>query len=184
MESKIATAVETAGIPWWRFLVEGCLALIFGLLLITAPGATSVFLVTMVGLYLLIRGMFSIIEIFLPGRGIHWGWLLLMGILGIIAGVVVLRNLVTATSVAGIFIVAFVASVALIMGFVEIVRGAFLGGGWGSGILGIVSIILAICLFSNFLGAFLALPTILGAILIVGGIVAIFFSFRVRRALA
>jgi uncharacterized membrane protein HdeD (DUF308 family) len=182
MASKIASAIEAAGFPWWLVLVEGIIALIFGLLLITAPSATSVFLVTLLGLYFLIRGIFSIIEIFLPNRSIHWGWLLLMGIVGIIAGIVVLRNLVTATTVVGIFIIALLASVALIMGFVGIVRGAFLGGGWGSAILGIVSIIIAIFLFAKFLGAVLALPIILGACMIVGGIVAMIYAFRVRRA--
>jgi uncharacterized membrane protein HdeD (DUF308 family) len=182
MASKIATAVEARGFPWWLVLVEGSIALIFGLLLITAPSATSVFLMTALGFYFLIRGIFSIIEIFIPNRGIHWVLLLCMGILGIIAGLVVLRNLVTVTAVAGIFIVVFVACVALIMGFVGIVRGAFLGGGWGSGILGIVSIIIAICLFANLLGAFLALPIVLGACMIVGGIVAMVYSFRIRKA--
>ena len=46
MESKIATALSATRFPWWVVLVEGCTALIFGLLLITAPRATSVFLVT------------------------------------------------------------------------------------------------------------------------------------------
>ncbi len=182
MESKTAPAIEAAGFPWWLVLVEGSIALIFGLLLITAPGATSVFLVTVLGFYFLIRGIISIIEIFLPKRGIHWGWLLVMGIVGIIAGIVVLRNLVTATAVAGIFLVAFLASVALIMGFVGIVRGAFLGGGWGSGILGVLSLIIAIFLFAHFLGAVLALPIILGACMIVGGIVAMVYAFRIRKA--
>jgi uncharacterized membrane protein HdeD (DUF308 family) len=105
-----------------------------------------------------------------------------MGLLGIIAGIVVLRNLVTATAVVAIFIIALLASVALIMGFVGIVRGAFLGGGWGSAILGILSIIIAIFLFAKFLGAVLALPTILGACMIVGGIVAMIYAFRIRKA--
>ena len=68
MESKIATDLSATRFPWWVVLVEGSLALIFGLLLITAPRATSVFLVTVLGLYLLIRGILSIIEIFLPKR--------------------------------------------------------------------------------------------------------------------
>ena len=92
-----------------------------------------------------------------------------------------LRNLVTATAVAGTYIIAFIASVALIMGFVGLVR-AFIGSGWGSAILGIVSIIIAIFLFAHLLGAVLALPTILGACMIVGGIVVIVYAFRIRKA--
>jgi uncharacterized membrane protein HdeD (DUF308 family) len=57
-----------------------------------------------------------------------------------------------------------------------------MGAGWGTGILGVLTIIIAIFLFANFWGAVLALPLILGAFMIIGGIVAIFYSFRVRRA--
>jgi LPXTG-motif cell wall-anchored protein len=133
------------------------------------------------GFYWLIRGIFSIIEIFIPNTGTHWGWLLFMGILGIIAGMVVLRHPVYATVFVGTFLIIFLAVDALIMGIVGLIR-AFTGAGWGPGILGVLTIIIAIFLFANVFGAALALPFIIGAFLIVGGIVAIFFSFRVRRA--
>ena len=181
MASRTETVVVEPGFPWWVVLVEGIFALIFGLLLITAPGSTSLFLVTVLGFYWLIRGIFSIIEIFIPNTGTHWGWLLFMGILGIIAGMVVLRNLGYATVLVGTFIIVFLAVDGLIMGIMGLIR-AFTGGGWGPGILGILTIIIAIFLFTNLLGAVLALPIVLGAFLIVGGIVAIFFSFRIRRA--
>src|SRR6266571_4697698 len=171
MASRTETVVVEPGFPWWVVLVEGIFALIFGLLLISAPGSTSLFLVTVLGFYWLIRGIFSIIEIFIPNTGTHWGWLLFMGILGIIAGMVVLRNLGYATVLVGTFIIVFLAVDALIMGIMGLIR-AFTGGGWGPGIL----------LFTNVFGAVLALPIVIGAILIVGGIVAIFFSFRIRRA--
>ena len=181
MASRTETVVVEQGFPWWVVLVEGIFALIFGLLLITAPGSTSLFLVTVLGFYWLIRGIFSIIEIFIPNTGTHWGWLLFMGILGIIAGMVVLRNLGYATVLVGTFIIVFLAVDALIMGIMGLIR-AFTGGGWGPGILGILTIIIAILLFTNVFGEVLALPIVIGAILIVGGIVAIFFSFRIRRA--
>jgi uncharacterized membrane protein HdeD (DUF308 family) len=105
-----------------------------------------------------------------------------MGILGIIAGLVVLRHPVYATVFVGTFLIIFLAVDALIMGIVGLIR-AFTGAGWGPGILGVLTIIISIFLFANIWVA-LALPYIIGAFLIVGGIVAIFFSFRVRSALA
>jgi len=181
MASNTETVVIEPGFPWWVVLVEGIFALIFGLLLITAPGATSVFLVTVLGFYWLIRGIFSIIEIFIPNTGTHWGWLLVMGILGIIAGLVVLRHPLYSTVLVGTFLVVFLAVDALIMGIMGLIR-AFTGGGWGPGIMGILTIIIALFLFANVFGAVLALPIVIGAIMIIGGIVAIFFSFRIRRA--
>ncbi len=181
MASKTATAADVAAFPWWIILVEGIFALIFGLFLITAPGATSVFAVTVLGFYWLIRGIFAIIEIFLPDRVTHWGWLLFMGILGIIAGIAVLRHPLYATALVGTFLVIFLAVDGLIMGIMGLVR-AFMGAGWGTGILGVLTIIIAIILFANVLVATLALPLVLGVFMIIGGIVAIFYSFRVRRA--
>jgi LPXTG-motif cell wall-anchored protein len=183
MASRTETAASVPASPWWIVLVEGIFALIFGIFLITDPAATSVFLVTVLGFYWLIRGIFSIIEIFIPNTGTHWGWLLFMGILGIIAGMAVLRHPSYATVFVGTFLIVFLAVDALIMGIMGLIR-AFTGGGWGPGILGILTIIIALFLFANVFGAVLALPIIIGAILIVGGIVAIFFSFRIRRALA
>ncbi len=181
MASNTATAVSETGFPWWVVLVEGIFALIFGLFLITAPGATSVFLVTVLGFYFLIRGIFAIVEIFLPNRTTHWGWLLIMGILGIIAGLLVLKHPIYATAITATFIIVFLAVDGLIMGILGLIR-AFTGGGWGPGILGILTIIIGLYLLVNAFNAALALPVVFGAFLIVGGIVAIFYSFRIRRA--
>jgi hypothetical protein len=104
-----------------------------------------------------------------------------MGILGIIAGMAVLRHPAYATVFVGTFLIVFLAVDGLLMGVMGLVR-AFMGAGWGTGILGALSVIIAIFLFANLWVATLALPVILGALLIVGGIVAIFFSFSVRRA--
>ena len=135
MASTSETAASIPGYPWWIILVEGIFALIFGIFLITAPGATSVFLVTVLGFYFLIRGIFSIIEIFIPNTGIHWGWLLFMGILGILVGMVVLRNSLYATILIGTFVIIFVAVYALIMGILGLIQ-CFHGcrvGHWHSG---------------------------------------------------
>ena len=104
-----------------------------------------------------------------------------MGILGIIAGMAVLRHPLYATVFVGTFLIIFLAIDGLIMGIMGLVR-AFMGAGWGTGILGVLTIIIAIFLFANLGGATLALPLVLGVLLIIGGIVAIFYSFRVRRA--
>jgi uncharacterized membrane protein HdeD (DUF308 family) len=105
-----------------------------------------------------------------------------MGILGILAGMIVLRHPVYATVFVGNVLIIVLASVGLLMGIVGLIR-AFTGAGWGPGILGALSILIAIFLFAN-LWIAIALPIILGVCMVIGGIVAIFFSFRVRSALA
>ena len=121
MATKTAITAEVAAYPWWIILVEGIFALIFGLFLITAPAATSVFAVTVLGFYWLIRGIFAIIEIFLPDRGIHWGWLLFLGILGILAGLAVLGHPLYATALVGTALIIFLAIDGVIMGIMGVV---------------------------------------------------------------
>lgn len=181
MASRSASVVEVVATPWWLILIEGIAALIFGIFFVTAPGGTSVFAVTVLGFYFLIRGIIAIMEIFFPDRSTPWGWLLFLGILGIIAGLAVLRHPLYATALVGTTLTIFIACLALIMGFIGVVM-AFVGAGWGSGILGALSIIISICLFMNVAGVTLALPIIIGVVMIMGGIGAIFFSFRVKSA--
>src|SRR5207247_11181899 len=92
MVSNTQTAASAPEFPWWIVLVEGIFALIFGIFLIAEPAITSVFLVTVLGFYWLIRGIFSIIKIFIGGSSVHCGWLLFIGILGIISEWVVFRH--------------------------------------------------------------------------------------------
>ena len=101
--------------------------------------------------------------------------------LGIIAGILVLRHLVIATDVIELFVIVFVAIVGLIMGIVGLIR-AVVVGHWGPAILGVLSLIIAIFLFAHLRGAFFALPTILGACMIVAGIVASVSAFLLRKA--
>ena len=67
----------------------------------------------------------------------------------------------------------------LIQGVLSLIL-AFQGGGWGIGILGVLSIIFGIILLINpWLGA-VVFPIVLGAFMLVGGIFAIIAAFRLR----
>jgi uncharacterized membrane protein HdeD (DUF308 family) len=57
---------------------------------------------------------------------------------------------------------------------------AFQGAGWGTGLLGAVSIIFGLYLLFNNNAATLALPWVLGVLALVGRGAAIFLAFRVR----
>jgi len=168
---------DRATIPWWVVLLEGIAAIIIGLLLLTSPAKTTVLLVQLLGVYWLIAGIFQIIAIFIDSS--QWGWKLFAGMLGIVAGIIILQHplwsallvpatLVTLLGIAGIFI-----------GIVHLIQ-AFQGGGWGIGILGVLSVILGIILLGNPWIASLGLPTVLGIFAIVGGVLALAGAFRLK----
>jgi uncharacterized membrane protein HdeD (DUF308 family) len=66
-------------LPWWLVLVEGIVIALLGLVLLVAPGASLVFLVWLLGIYLLIAGIFRFVGIVLDSSS--WGWKLAAGML-------------------------------------------------------------------------------------------------------
>ncbi|MDX6381482.1 MAG: hypothetical protein QOI57_2506 [Rubrobacteraceae bacterium] len=173
------TEREDAPFPWWLVLLEGIFAAVFGLLLLTAPAATLLFLIQVFGFYLFLGGTFRIVSIFTNPSS--WGWKLAGGLLGIIAGILVLQHPLLSA-------IAIPAVVLYVLGFLSIVEGifeviaAFQGSGWGIGILGILRIVFGIILVLNPLIGVVALPFILGAFMLVGGIFAFVASFRMRSS--
>ena len=179
--SSAEPTVSLPAFPWWIALVEGTFTLMLGIFLVTAPGATTAFVVTVLGFYLLIRGIFSIVEIFIGNTGTHWGWLLAMGILGIVAGLVVLRHPLYAAALTGSVAVIILAVDGLLIGIAGLAR-AFTGTGWGPAILGVLTIVISTFLFVNVWAVTLALPIIIGSFMIIAGIVGIVSSFYLRSA--
>ncbi len=175
--SKVDT--ETPRIPWWVILLTGIAALILGFLLLTEPGMTTLALVQFLGVYWFVAGIFSIVEIFLNSH--NWGWKLVLGVIGILAGITILRHPITSAIFIPSLIVIFVAIEGIIFGFVSVVR-AFSEHSWGMGILGALSVVFGFLILFSPQVATLALPIVIGILAIVGGIVAIVDSFRVRGA--
>lgn len=163
--------------PWWAVLIQGISALIIGILLITNTAMTTIVLVQFIGIYWLISGIFSIVSIFLDNTA--WGLKLFSGILGILAGIVVMQHPLWSPLVVGKVIVIILGLEGLMIGIVNIIQ-AFKGGGLGIGLLGVLSIIFGIILLSNSWSATFSLPLVLGVFAIIMGIVTIVVSFRLR----
>lgn len=170
-------AGEGRGIPWWLVLVQGIAAVILGFLLLTAPGATTLIIVQMIGFYWFISGIFGIVSIFMNSE--MWGWKLVWGILGILAGLLVIQHPLWSAILLPTTLVIIFGIEGLVMGAINLIQ-AFRGAGWGIGLLGIINIVFGlILLFNPLIGAVL-LPTILGVFGLVLGIAAIFIAFRMR----
>jgi uncharacterized membrane protein HdeD (DUF308 family) len=82
--------LPSPSVPWWLDLLEGIAAVIIGIFLLTSPGITLFALVQITGFFWLIGGIFRIVSIFVESSS--WGWKLLGGIIGILAGLVVLQH--------------------------------------------------------------------------------------------
>jgi uncharacterized membrane protein HdeD (DUF308 family) len=184
----MATAEATAGrgevpIPssmWWVPLLEGIAAVIIGILLFTDTEQTVFTLVLFLGFWWFIGGVIDLISLFVDRT--HWGWKLFSGILGILAGLIIIRHPMWAAVLVPATLVWVVGIFGLIMGIVALIR-AFQGAGWGVGILGIIGVIFGLILLSSGVGVAAVTAIYVGAIwAIIGGILAIIFAFRLRSA--
>ena len=168
---------EAPMVPWWLALLEGIALVILGLLLLTNPAATTVVLIQFLGIYWLVKGIFELVSMFIDHR--QWGWKLFSGILGIIAGIIILQHPLWSALLVPATLVWLLGFFGVIMGCISIFR-AFKGAGWGVGILGVLSIIFGLYLLANTFVSTLSLPWVVGLFALVGGAVAIWNSFKVR----
>lgn len=159
-------------------MLQGLAGIILGFFLLTEPAATLVALTTLLGFYWLFQGVLSLVQVFVD-RSIPWIWSLLTGIVGIVAGLFVLRHPLFAALTVPTLIVIILGVQGLIMGLLEIISG-FKGGGIGSFILGAINLLVGLLLLSSPLAAALAVPIVFGVLLLVQGIGLIFWAFRVR----
>ena len=87
------TAEARAGeqqVPWWLVLVQGIAAIIVGVLLLIEPRMTTTILVQVMGIYFLVAGIVNLVSLFVDRTA--WGWKLLLGVLGIIAGLMIIQH--------------------------------------------------------------------------------------------
>ena len=175
-----ATAFETRQNPWWLILMGGILNIVVGVLLLANPLRTTIAFAWVLGLYWFVQGIFVLVGMFLDRSA--WGWKLFMGVLGILAGILVMRHPIASAVAIPAFLILFLGFQGLFTGAVELVL-AFRGGGWGMGIWGALSMVFGLILILNWSSPSMVLTFIwvLGVVALIGGIAEIFQAFRQRR---
>ena len=109
--------IRTLAEHWWVLLLRGLAAILFGIVAYAWPGVAIAFLVLIWGAYALIDGIFEVVA----GIRAKYGALVLLGLLGIAAGVVTfLWPGVTAVTL--LWIIAFWAIVAGAMQIAAAIR--------------------------------------------------------------
>lgn len=185
MTATSATAMQTQQRPWWLTLITGIsLVIIGGVLLFAAPRQrldTYLILVTFLGIYWMVEGIFDIVSLFVDHTA--WGWKLFIGIVSIIAGGTILMYPIAAAVALPKIFVLVLGIWGLMYGVILLIM-AFQGGGWGAGILGALGIIFGIILMINYASPGMGLTMLwTGSVLaLIGGVVMIVQAFRQRSA--
>ncbi len=185
-ETMTNRLVQEVTDKWWIVLIKGIAAIILGLLLLTNTKITLTAVIIVLGLYLIISGILDIVHVFTAKAETGNKWLVLIGgIIEIIVGIIIFIEPIYATTFFAALSVYFVAFASLFVGFIAIIRGIQLrkhiDNEWTLIIGGALMIIYGGLLLLNPFISVVALAWAIGIASIVGGILMIVFSFRLRK---
>ena len=174
-------SLEAYGGNWGALCARAVLAILLGIASFLMPGATLGAIVLLFGIYAIVDGVFAIVAAI---RGVTrkqpWVWMLIGGVLGVVAGVVTLM-------VPGLGIVTLtllVAARAFVTGVLEIAAGIrlrkLIKGEWMLILAGTLSIVFAFLVASRPGAGAVVIAWWLGAFLVLYGMVEFGLSMRVR----
>lgn len=175
---------------WWLVLLRGVFAIILGILAFVWPVATAVAFVWIFAIYAVIDGIVNIVQAISTRKtDPTWGWLLTLGVVGLLAGIVVMIFPAAAGALALLVLLWIVAIWAVVSGIFGIPAAASVASG-GAKVLGIVlsvlsilfGILLVIMLFTTPQSALIGLIYVLGAYAVLSGIVLVIIAFQARSA--
>lgn len=171
-----------AGI-WWLMVLRGVAGIVFGLFALFAPGATVLSLLLLLGIYLIVDGVFGLVSALMAGRrDERWGLLLVESLLNLLIGIVMIAE-------PGISLVVFML---LFAGWAIVTGGLMIGAAmnhkrdgkaWliGGGLISVVfGIVLAL---APIIGA-VVLTWWLGLYALIFGVALLVFGLRLRNIAA
>jgi len=161
----------------YAFLLGGITALIFGVILLIRQDAAIGIVALLLGLWWLIQGAFLLFSVFVD-RTDMW-WKLIIGLIGVTAGLIVLANPVQSAEFLGSAMAVILGVLAIVNGIIAVV-GGFRGGGLAAILFGIITGAIGVLLLLYPEGSFTAFVTIIGFILMVQGAAAIVLAILAK----
>jgi uncharacterized membrane protein HdeD (DUF308 family) len=169
---------------WALFLIEGIILVILGIAAIVLPPIATLAFELIIGWLFLISGIVGLITTFWMRRAPGFWWALLSAVIGIAAGIVLLRWPISGTLSLTLVLIAFfvVEGIATIMYAID--HRAQLSSRWGWMLAsGIVDLILAGIIFAGLPGtAAWALGLLVGINMLFGGTAMIGMAVAARNA--
>lgn len=168
---------------WWVLLVRGIAAITFGIAAFVWPTLTVAVLVMLFGAWVLVDGIFGVIDsIRYRDRMKHWWLWLLEGVLGIVVGALTLLM----PGVTAYVLLIFIAAWAIVGGVLRIIAAIRLReqieGEWLWGLSGAISVLFGIALVVMPGAGILSLIWLIGFWAVLFGVLCILLAFRLRKA--
>jgi uncharacterized membrane protein HdeD (DUF308 family) len=167
---------------WWKLLVRGVVAILFGVLVWLLPGISITLFVLSFGIFVVVDGILGA-WVAVSGRKEYEDWweLLLWGLVGISIGILTLVS----PGVTAVALVVFIAVWAIATGVLQIVVAIRLRREIEGEVLlilgGVASVLLGILFMIQPGTGVLALVWLIGTYAIVFGLLLVILAFRMRR---
>ena len=175
---EIVLSAESLLFPWWLLLLYGLLSLAVGTMFLMTPGISTEFLITLIGAYWLVGGLFTIGSLAVSRA--HAGWKIFLSVINIVAGVLILSYPLFSTIFLLAFFIIFIGFWGIFIGIGHLYH-AYVKKDAGTGVLGIVSLIFGLVLLAYPLFAATLIPLIIGVFAVMSGVAAIIASFGVKK---
>lgn len=168
---------------WWLFLLRGVAAIVFGIAAFLWPGLTLQVLMLLFGAYVLVDGVFGLVQSIRNREQMSQWWLwALEGLLGIAVGVLTF----IAPGVTAYVLLIFIAAWAVVGGIIRIVMAIRLRkeirGEWFLVASGALSVLFGVVIFVMPEAGVLSIVWLIGFYAILFGILFIGLALRLRRA--
>ena len=166
----------------WVPILRGIVAVLFGGMALFWPGIALPVLIALFGIYAFIDGILALFSAFrMAGRHDPWIALMLEGIVGIAAGIIVFRT----PGLAAVALLYCVGAWAIVTGCLEIVAAfelrKYISGEWALGLSGLISILFGWLLLAQPLAGLVTLVWIIGLYAVFFGILMIYGGIQLRR---
>jgi uncharacterized membrane protein HdeD (DUF308 family) len=161
---------------WWVLALRGVAGILLGIAAFAWPGLTLVVLVILFGAYLLVDGVLALIAGVMARS-----WLLVLeGAAGVIVGILTL----VWPGITALVLLFLVAAWAIVTGVAELVGAVrlrrIIRNEWLLVLIGVASILFGVLLVINPRAGLLTLVFLIGAYSLVGGVLLVALAFRLR----
>ncbi len=166
---------------WWLIALRGALFVLFGLMAFLWPGLSLLTLVILYGVFAFVDGIVALAAA-IKGRGVGGptGWLVFVGIAGVVAGIATLLW----PGLTALALLYLIAGWSVVMGLFEIVGAIRLrkeiDNEWWLVLGGVLSVLFGVILIGRPGAGALALIWMIGAWAIIVGVTLLALAFRLR----
>jgi uncharacterized membrane protein HdeD (DUF308 family) len=181
-----ASVTNSLHTHWKLFLFEGIVLLVLGILAIVVPQIATIAVAVFIGWLLLVSGVVGLVATFRMRSAPGFAWSLLSGIIGIVAGILLLRSPVTGALSLTLILTVFLAIEGVVSILFALEHKRELSGRWGVMLFsGLVDLFLAGIIFKGLPGtAAWAIGLLIGINMVFGGSALIAMALHARDGAA